>query len=67
MYLITVSILEILLTDDIVEGIVNTLDNPPKKNLDWDGNKPDPATSKAPWCIYYSKTLLLNLWIILRP
>ncbi len=38
--------------DDIVEGIIKTLDNPPKKNPDWNSNKPDPANSKAPWCIY---------------
>ena len=38
--------------DDIVEGVIKTLDNPPKSNLDWNSNKPDPATSKAPWCIY---------------
>ena len=38
--------------DDIVEGIVQTLDNPATCNLGWDSNKPDPATSKAPWCIY---------------
>jgi len=38
--------------DDIVEGIVQTLDNPATCNLGWDGNKPDPATSKAPWRIY---------------
>ena len=38
--------------DDIVEGIVQTLDNPATCNLGWDSNKPDPATSKAPWRIY---------------
>ena len=38
--------------DDIVEGIIKTIDNPPKENLSWDSNYPDPATSKAPWCIY---------------
>jgi UDP-glucuronate 4-epimerase len=38
--------------DDIVEGIVQTLDNPATCNLSWDSNKPDPATSKAPWRIY---------------
>lgn len=38
--------------DDIVEGIIKTLDNPAKKNSSWDSNKPDPATSKAPWRIY---------------
>ena len=38
--------------DDIVEGIAQTLDNPATCNLGWDSNKPDPATSKAPWRIY---------------
>jgi UDP-glucuronate 4-epimerase len=38
--------------DDIVEGIIQTLDNPATCNLSWDSNKPDPATSKAPWRIY---------------
>lgn len=38
--------------DDIVEGIVKTLDNPAKSNPDWNSNQPDPATSKAPWRVY---------------
>jgi UDP-glucuronate 4-epimerase len=38
--------------DDIVEGIIKTLDNPAKSNLNWNSNQPDPATSKAPWRIY---------------
>ncbi len=38
--------------DDIVEGIIKTIDSPANKNLNWDNNSPDPATSKAPWCIY---------------
>jgi len=38
--------------DDIVEGIIKTLDNPAENNSIWDSNKPDPATSKAPWRIY---------------
>jgi UDP-glucuronate 4-epimerase len=38
--------------DDIVEGVVRVLDNPPTGNTDWDGKKPDPATSPAPWKIY---------------
>jgi UDP-glucuronate 4-epimerase len=33
--------------DDIVEGVIRALDNPPGKNPDWDGQKPDPATSGA--------------------
>ena len=38
--------------DDIVEGITKTIDNPATYNLNWNSNQPDPATSKAPWCIY---------------
>jgi len=38
--------------DDIVEGIVTTLDRPAKANSDWDSNNPDPATSSAPYRVY---------------
>ena len=38
--------------DDIVEGVIKTLDKPAKNNSNWDSSKPDPATSKAPWRIY---------------
>jgi len=38
--------------DDIVEGVVRALDCPASSNSDWNSNKPDAATSKAPWCIY---------------
>ncbi|MEF2154757.1 NAD-dependent epimerase [Luteimonas sp. FXH3W] len=39
--------------DDIVEGVVRTLDRVPGKDPDWSGNKPDPATSGvAPYRIY---------------
>jgi UDP-glucuronate 4-epimerase len=38
--------------DDIVEGVIKTLDNPATGNVDWNSNQPDPANSKAPWCIY---------------
>ena len=33
--------------DDIVEGVIRALDNPPGKNPEWDGMNPDPATSGA--------------------
>ena len=33
--------------DDIVEGVIRALDNPPGRNPDWDGMNPDPATSGA--------------------
>ena len=38
--------------DDIVEGVIKTLDNPATPNFDWDSDNPDPATSEAPWRIY---------------
>jgi UDP-glucuronate 4-epimerase len=38
--------------DDIVEGIVRTLDHPAQANPDWDGLQPDPGTSQAPWRVY---------------
>ena len=38
--------------DDIVEGVIKTLDSPAVSNIDWNSNQPDPATSKAPWRIY---------------
>lgn len=38
--------------DDIVEGIIRTLDNVAKPNPNWSGEQPDPGTSKAPWRVY---------------
>ena len=38
--------------DDIVEGIIKTLDNPAISNVNWNSDQPDPSTSKAPWRIY---------------
>lgn len=38
--------------DDIVEGIVRVLDRPAQPNLLWDGDAPDPGTSRAPWRVY---------------
>ena len=39
--------------DDIVEGVIRTLDQPPAKNADWNGAAPDPATSGvAPYRLY---------------
>ncbi|WP_281560891.1 NAD-dependent epimerase [Thalassomonas sp. RHCl1] len=38
--------------DDIVNGIVRTLDNTATGNPDWSGETPDPGTSKAPWRVY---------------
>ncbi len=38
--------------DDIVEGVIRTLDNVSTPNPEWTGNEPDPGTSKGPWRIY---------------
>ena len=38
--------------DDIVEGIIKTINSPANINSYWNSNKPDPATSKAPWTVY---------------
>ena len=39
--------------DDIVEGILRTLDRPPIKNTQWNSDAPDPGTSGvAPYRIY---------------
>jgi UDP-glucuronate 4-epimerase len=38
--------------DDIVEGVVRASDQPAAPAQGWDSNKPDPAISNAPFCIY---------------
>lgn len=38
--------------DDIVEGVIRVLDRPAPPNPKWDGNIPDPGTSRAPWRVY---------------
>ncbi|KZY90568.1 capsular biosynthesis protein CpsI, partial [Oleiphilus sp. HI0073] len=38
--------------DDIVEGVIRTLDHTAESNPDWSGTNPDSATSKAPYRIY---------------
>ena len=38
--------------DDIVEGVIRTLDRAAPVNLQWDSNLPDPGTSLAPWRVY---------------
>ncbi|WP_316167190.1 MULTISPECIES: NAD-dependent epimerase [unclassified Bradyrhizobium] len=38
--------------DDIVQAIVRLIGRPPQGNPDWDGNRPDPSSSRAPWRIY---------------
>ena len=38
--------------DDIVEGVIRTLDEIPTANANWNGNAPDPATSNVPYRLY---------------
>ncbi len=38
--------------DDIVEGVIRTLDRVAKPDLDWSSDAPDPATSRAPYRLY---------------
>src|SRR5690606_41950401 len=38
--------------DDIVAGIIHTLDHPAQANMGWDSENPDPASSAAPYRIY---------------
>ena len=38
--------------DDIVEGVVRVIDNPPAGNSSWDAHHPDPSTSTAPYKVY---------------
>ncbi|MHB9021536.1 MAG: NAD-dependent epimerase [Halothiobacillus sp.] len=38
--------------DDIVEGVIRTLDHTAAPNPEWRGVNPDPGTSRAPWRVY---------------
>lgn len=38
--------------DDIVEGVLRVLDRPAPPNPNWQGTRPDPGSSTAPWRIY---------------
>ena len=38
--------------DDIVEGVVRVIDNPPSTNKEWSGLNPDPSSSISPYRIY---------------
>ena len=38
--------------DDIVEGVIRTIDKVAAPNPDWNGSAPDPATARAPYRIY---------------
>jgi UDP-glucuronate 4-epimerase len=38
--------------DDIVNGLIKTLDNPSTSNINWNSMQPDPSSSMAPWSVY---------------
>ncbi len=38
--------------DDIVEGVVRTLDTIPESDPEWDSDRPDPSSSHAPYRLY---------------
>jgi len=38
--------------DDIIEGVVRVMAHIPEPSREWDGERPDPATSRAPWRVY---------------
>ena len=38
--------------EDIVEGVIRTMDHTAEPNPDWDAGNPDPGTSRAPYRIY---------------
>ncbi len=38
--------------DDVTEAVVRLVTRPPEPNPAWSGDRPDPATSRAPWCVY---------------
>lgn len=38
--------------DDIVEGVIRTLDHTAEASLNWDASKPDPGTSNVPYRLY---------------
>ncbi|SRR5579871_7055840 len=38
--------------DDVAIAVVKLIDHVAQRNSTWSGNKPDPATSRAPWAVY---------------
>lgn len=38
--------------DDIVDGVLRASDQPAQPNPGWDSQRPDPATSSAPWRVF---------------
>ena len=51
--------------DDIVEGVIRSLDNVAKPNENWDGSNPDPSTSKAPYkAVSYTHLTLPTILLV---
>jgi len=38
--------------DDVVEAVVRLIERAPAGDAHWSGDRPDPATSRAPWRVY---------------
>jgi UDP-glucuronate 4-epimerase len=38
--------------DDVAESVVRLIDRPPCGNPNWSSDRPDPASSGAPWRVY---------------
>ena len=38
--------------DDVATAVTKLVDHVPQGNAAWNGDAPDPATSRAPWCVY---------------
>ncbi len=38
--------------DDVAEAVVRLIGRPPQGEQNWDGDRPDPATSRAPWKVF---------------
>ena len=38
--------------DDVTEAVVRLIDRPPAADMQWSSERPDPATSRAPWRVF---------------
>jgi UDP-glucuronate 4-epimerase len=38
--------------DDVTEAVLRLVERPPAGDATWSGDRPDPATSRAPWRVY---------------
>jgi UDP-glucuronate 4-epimerase len=38
--------------DDVVESVIRLMEIPAQGNPAWSGERPDPASSRAPWCVH---------------